>query len=88
MEVVKNFTESQDKRISALIEKMGDRDRSDVRRQVYSILESPAFELYPTEHRIKAAMILCNGDKKMELFLRMGEHDRQTMMWMVVHDKL
>ncbi|KAH0738435.1 hypothetical protein KY290_037144 [Solanum tuberosum] len=88
MEVMKNFTESQDKRIGSLIEKMGDRDRSDVRGQVYSILESPAFELYTTEQRIKAAMILCKDDKKMELFLRMGEHDRQTMMWMAVHDKL
>uniref|UniRef100_M0ZK88 RNase H family protein n=1 Tax=Solanum tuberosum TaxID=4113 RepID=M0ZK88_SOLTU len=88
MEVMKNFTESQDKRIGSLIEKMGDRDRSDVRGQVYSILESPVFELYTTEQRIKAAMILCKDDKKMELFLRMGEHDRQTMMWMVVHDKL
>ncbi|KAH0663650.1 hypothetical protein KY285_028637 [Solanum tuberosum] len=68
--------------------KMGDRDRSDVRGQVYSILESPAFELYTTEQRIKAAMILCKDDKKMKLFLRMGEHNRQTMMWMVVHDKL
>ncbi|KAG5620526.1 hypothetical protein H5410_005744 [Solanum commersonii] len=80
MEVMKNFTESQDKRIGSLIEKMGDRDRSDVRGQVYSILESPAFELYTTEQRIKAAMILCKDDKEMELFLRMGEHDRQTMM--------
>lgn len=88
MEVMKNFTESQDKRIGSLIEKMGDRDRSDVRGQVYSILESPVFELCTTEQRIKAAMILCNDDKKMELFLRMGEHDRQTMMWMAVHDKL
>ncbi|KAH0633713.1 hypothetical protein KY284_036499 [Solanum tuberosum] len=88
MEVMKNFIESQDKRIGSLIEKTGDRDRSDVRGQVYSILESPAFELYTTEQRIKAAMILCKDDKKMELFLRMGEHDRQTMMWMAVHDKL
>ncbi|KAG5618387.1 hypothetical protein H5410_018211 [Solanum commersonii] len=88
MEVMKNFTESQDKRIGSLIEKMGDRDRSDVRGQVYSILESHVFELYTTEQRIKAAMILYKEDKKMELFLRIGEHDRQTMMWMVVHDKL
>ncbi|KAH0636755.1 hypothetical protein KY285_036463 [Solanum tuberosum] len=71
-----------------VINKMGDRDRSDVRGQVYSILESPAFELYTTEQRIKVAMILCKDDKRMELFLRMGEHDRQTMMWMAVHDKL
>ncbi|KAG5625147.1 hypothetical protein H5410_010365 [Solanum commersonii] len=88
VEVMKNFTESQDKRIGSLIEKMGDRDRSDVRGQVYSILESPAFELYTIEQRIKVAMILCKDNKKMELFLRMGEHDRQTMMWMAVHDKL
>jgi len=64
MEVMKNFTESQDKRIGSLIEKMGDRDRSDVRGQVYSILEFHVFELYTTEQRIKAAMILCIDDKK------------------------
>ena len=67
---------------------MGNRDRSDVRGQVYSIIESPVFELYTTKQHIKVAMIPCKDDKKMELFLRMGEHDRQTLMCMVVHDKL
>ena len=67
---------------------MGNRDRSDVRGQVYSIIESPVFELCTTKQRTKAAMILSNDHKNMELFLRMGEHDRQTLMCMVVHDKL
>ncbi|XP_070027717.1 uncharacterized protein [Nicotiana sylvestris] len=68
MEIMKNFTESQDKRMGALIERIGDRDRSNIRGQIYSILESPVFELYTIEQRIKASMILCDGDKKMELF--------------------
>ncbi|KAG5615685.1 hypothetical protein H5410_015509 [Solanum commersonii] len=49
MEVMNSFTKSQDKRIGSLIEKMGDRDRSDARGHDYSILESPVFELYTTE---------------------------------------
>nr|XP_016463666.1 PREDICTED: uncharacterized protein LOC107786664 [Nicotiana tabacum] len=44
--VMKNFIESQDKIMGALIDKIGDRDRSDIRGKIYSILESPAFELY------------------------------------------
>ena len=54
--------------MGALIDKIGDRDRSNVRGQIYSILESPVFELYTIEQRNKASMILCDDDKKMELF--------------------
>ncbi|OIT03127.1 hypothetical protein A4A49_57521 [Nicotiana attenuata] len=88
MEIMKSFTESQDKRMGPLIEKIGDRDRSNVRGQIYSILESPVFELYTIEQRIKASMILCDDDKKMKLFLRMGEFERHTMISMLVNDKL
>ncbi|KAF3659036.1 putative ABC transporter B family member 25-like [Capsicum annuum] len=89
MEVLKNFTESQNKRIGALIEKLGERDRSDVCGQIYSILKSPVFlELYTVEQCIKAAMVLCKDDKKMELFLSMSEDERDTIMWMTVHDEL
>ncbi|KAF3673851.1 hypothetical protein FXO38_05487, partial [Capsicum annuum] len=41
MEVIKGFIESQDKQMSALIEKIGDHDQSDLRSQIYSIIESP-----------------------------------------------
>ena len=69
VEVLKNFTDSQDKRMGALIDKIGNRDQSDLSDQIYSIIESPIFELYSTEQRIKATMVLCDDVKKMELFI-------------------
>ncbi|PHT34756.1 ABC transporter B family member 11 [Capsicum baccatum] len=44
-EVIKGFTE----RIGALINKIGIRDHSDMRDQVYAIIESPVFDLYIIE---------------------------------------
>ena len=88
VEVLKNFTDSQDKRMGALIDKIGNRDQSDLRDQIYSIIESPMFELYSIEQRIKATMILCDDVKKMELFIRRGELECQTMMFMMINDKL
>ncbi|KAK6805263.1 hypothetical protein RDI58_003048 [Solanum bulbocastanum] len=88
VEVIKNFTDSQDKRMGALIDKIGYRDQSDLRDQIYSIIESPIFDLYSIEQRIKATMVLCDDIKKMELFIRMGELERQTMMFMIINDKL
>ena len=88
VEVLKNFTDSQDKRMGALIDEIGNRDQSDLRDQIYSIIESPMFELYSIEQRIKATMILCDDVKNMELFIRMGELERQTMMFMMINDKL
>ncbi|KAH0641790.1 hypothetical protein KY290_033401 [Solanum tuberosum] len=87
-EVMKNFTESQDKRIGSLIEKIGNRDHSDMRGQIYSIIESPTFDLYTIEQRIKAKKVICEDVKNMKIFLRMGELERHTMMFMVVNDKL
>ncbi|KAK6794491.1 hypothetical protein RDI58_007944 [Solanum bulbocastanum] len=49
VEVIKNFTDSQDKRMGALIDKIGYRNQSDLRDQIYSIIESPIFELYSIE---------------------------------------
>ena len=74
--------------MGALIDKIGNRDQSDLRDQIYSIIESPMFELYSIEQRIKATMILCDDVKNMELFIRMGELERQTMMFMMINDKL
>ncbi|KAF3617407.1 hypothetical protein FXO38_33998 [Capsicum annuum] len=62
--VIKVFIESQDKRIGALIEKIGIRDHFDMRVQVYSIIESSAFDLYTIEKRIKATMVICGDVKK------------------------
>ncbi|KAK6773506.1 hypothetical protein RDI58_028744 [Solanum bulbocastanum] len=53
-EVMKSFTESQDKRIGSLIDKIGNRDHSNMCGQIYSIIESPTFDLYTIEQRIKA----------------------------------
>ncbi|WMV32029.1 hypothetical protein MTR67_025414 [Solanum verrucosum] len=58
-EVMKNFIESQDKRIGSLIDKIGNRDDSDMRGQIYSIIESPTFDLYTIEQRIKAKKSFC-----------------------------
>ncbi|KAF3627776.1 putative HUA2-like protein 3-like [Capsicum annuum] len=70
-EVIKDYTETQDKRIGALIDKIGIRDHSDMRDQVYAIIESPAFDLYTIEQRIKAKMVICRDVQKMKIFLRM-----------------
>ncbi|PHT72122.1 hypothetical protein T459_22907 [Capsicum annuum] len=73
MEVLKFFTEVQDKRMGSLIEKLGQCDRSDVRCQVYSILKSPVFfELYTVQQRIKAATVLCKDDKKNGVICKCG----------------
>lgn len=56
---MKNFIESQDKRMGALIDKIRDRDRSDIPGEIYSILESPAFKLCSVQEHIKATIILC-----------------------------
>ncbi|KAM3263805.1 hypothetical protein P3L10_000799 [Capsicum annuum] len=87
-EVLKGFTESQDKRIGALIDKIKIRDHYDIRDQVYAIIEYPTFDLYTIEKRIKAKMFICGDVKKMKIFLRMGELERQTMIFMIVNDKL
>ncbi|KAK6780305.1 hypothetical protein RDI58_022489 [Solanum bulbocastanum] len=57
-EVIKNFTDSQDKQMGALIDKIGYRDQSDLRDQIYSIIESPIFDLYSIEQHIKATMVM------------------------------
>ncbi|KAH0762448.1 hypothetical protein KY290_018521 [Solanum tuberosum] len=87
-EVMKNFTESQDKRIGSLIDKIGNRDHSDMRDQIYSIIETPTFDLYTIEQRIKAKNVICEDVKNMKIFLLIGKLERQTMMFMVVNDKL
>ena len=74
--------------MGALIDEIGNRDQSDLRDQIYSIIKFPMFELTSTDQRIKATMILCDDVKKMELFIRMGELERQTMMFMMINDKL
>jgi len=46
MEVMKQFTESHDKRMASLIDKLGERDLSEIRGKIFSIIGSPAFEIY------------------------------------------
>lgn len=55
--------------MGALINMILNRDQFDLLDQIYSIIESPIFELYSTEQRIKATMVLCDDVKKMELFI-------------------
>ncbi|KAG5600419.1 hypothetical protein H5410_031789 [Solanum commersonii] len=87
-EVMKNFNESQNKRIDSLIDKIGNRDHYDMRGQIYSIIEFSTFDLYTIEQRIKAKRVICGDVKNMEIVLRMGELERQTMMFMVRFDEL
>uniref|UniRef100_M1CJN2 RNase H family protein n=1 Tax=Solanum tuberosum TaxID=4113 RepID=M1CJN2_SOLTU len=70
------------------INNIGNRDKSDLRDQIYSNIESPIFELYSTEQRIKATMVLCDDVKKMELFIRIGQLEHQNMMFIIINDKL
>uniref|UniRef100_M1CSC1 RNase H family protein n=1 Tax=Solanum tuberosum TaxID=4113 RepID=M1CSC1_SOLTU len=56
MEVMKQFTESHDKRMDSLIDKLGERDLSDICGKIFSIIGSPAFEIYNSDKQVKAAM--------------------------------
>lgn len=62
--VIKDFTESQDKKIDTLIDKIENSDHSDMCDQVYSIIESLTFELYTIELRIKVKMAIYGDVKK------------------------
>lgn len=88
MEVMKQFTESHDKKMAALIDKLGEHELSDIRGQIFSILRSPSFELYNSDERVKAAMEITKDIKRMEFFLSISEVDHHTMMWMIIKDKL
>lgn len=83
---MKQFMENHDKRMGALVERFGGRDESEIRGKVLDILSSPAFQLYTSEQQIKAAMGLTSEVRRMDMFLRMGELERQNMVWMIIND--
>ncbi|KAH0707617.1 hypothetical protein KY289_012693 [Solanum tuberosum] len=78
MEVMKQFTESHDKRMASLIDKLGERDLSEIRGKIFSIIGSPAFEIYSSDERVKAAMGITQDIKRMEFFLSISELERHT----------
>ncbi|KAG5616407.1 hypothetical protein H5410_016231 [Solanum commersonii] len=73
MEVMKQFTESHDKRMASLIDKLGERDLSEIRGKIFYIIGSPAFEIYNSDERVKAAMGITQDIKRMEFFLSIDE---------------
>ncbi|KAG5574139.1 hypothetical protein H5410_063905 [Solanum commersonii] len=87
MEVMKQF-ESHDKRMASLIDKLGERDLSEIRGKIFSIIGSPAFEIYNSDERVKAAMGITQDIKRMEFFLSISELERHSMIWMIINDKL
>jgi len=62
--------------MSILIGKLGEHDVSDIHGKIFSILGSPAFKLYSSDLRVKAATGITQDVKRMEFFLRVGELDR------------
>ncbi|XP_049372455.1 uncharacterized protein LOC125837364 [Solanum verrucosum] len=88
MEVMKQFTESHDKRMASLIDKLEERDLSEIRGKIFSIIGSPAFEIYNSDERVKAAMGITQDIKRMEFFLSISELERHSMIWMIINDKL
>ncbi|KAK4731325.1 hypothetical protein R3W88_024313 [Solanum pinnatisectum] len=88
MEVMKQFTESHDKRMTSLIDKLGECDLSEIRGKIFSIIGSPAFEIYNSDERVKVAMEITQDIKRMEFFLSISELERHSVIWMIINDKL
>lgn len=88
MEVMKQFTESHDKRMTSLIDKLGERNLSEIRGKIFSIIGSPTFEIYNSDERVKAAMRITQDIKRMEFFLSISELECHSMIWMIINDKL
>ncbi|KAH0636006.1 hypothetical protein KY290_036406 [Solanum tuberosum] len=65
MEVMKQFTESHDKRVTSLIDKLGERDLSEIHGKIFSIIGFPAFEIYNSDERVKVAMEITQDIKRM-----------------------
>ncbi|XP_060168667.1 uncharacterized protein LOC132599354 isoform X2 [Lycium barbarum] len=87
VDVMKEFTANHSKTMGALIDMYGARDESEIRGKVLDILSSPTYqELYSPDQQIKASMGLTSDVRKMDLFLRMGELQRQNIVWMIVND--
>ncbi|KAH0783038.1 hypothetical protein KY290_002636 [Solanum tuberosum] len=86
--VMKQFTESHDKKMASLIDKLGERDLSEIRGKIFSIIGSPAFEIYNSNEQVKAAMGITQDIKRMEFFLSISELERHSMIWMIINDKL
>ncbi|KAG5626068.1 hypothetical protein H5410_011286 [Solanum commersonii] len=76
MEVMKQFTESHDKKMASLIDKLGERDLSEICGKIFSIIGSPAFEIYNSDERVKAAMRITQDIKRMKFFLSISELER------------
>ncbi|KAG5572168.1 hypothetical protein H5410_061934 [Solanum commersonii] len=51
----------------------GERDLSEIRGKVLSIIGSPAFEIYNSDERVKATMGITQDIKRMEFFLSINE---------------
>ncbi|KAK6779922.1 hypothetical protein RDI58_022106 [Solanum bulbocastanum] len=66
IEVMKQFTESHDKRMASLIDKLGERDLSEIRDKIFSIIGSPAFEIYNSDERVKAVMEITQDIERMD----------------------
>uniref|UniRef100_A0A3Q7H3Y1 Uncharacterized protein n=1 Tax=Solanum lycopersicum TaxID=4081 RepID=A0A3Q7H3Y1_SOLLC len=85
MEVMKQFTESHDKRMASLIDKLGERDLSEIRGKIFSIIGSPAYEIYNSDERVKATMGITQDIKRMEFFLSIIEIERHKCPQMCIY---
>ncbi|KAK6802754.1 hypothetical protein RDI58_000537 [Solanum bulbocastanum] len=69
MKVMKQFTESHDKRMTSLIDKLGERDLYEICGKIFSIIEIHAYEIYNSNEQVKAAMRITQDIKRKEFFL-------------------
>ncbi|KAH0633005.1 hypothetical protein KY284_035791 [Solanum tuberosum] len=65
MEVMKQFTESHDKRMTSLINKLGEHDLYEIHGNIFSIIGFPTFEIYNSDERVKVAMEITQDIKRM-----------------------
>uniref|UniRef100_M1CYY3 RNase H family protein n=1 Tax=Solanum tuberosum TaxID=4113 RepID=M1CYY3_SOLTU len=65
MEVMKQFTESHDKRMTSLINKLGEHDIYEIHGNIFSIIGFPTFEIYNLDERVKVAMEITQDIKRM-----------------------
>uniref|UniRef100_A0A3Q7H9A3 Uncharacterized protein n=1 Tax=Solanum lycopersicum TaxID=4081 RepID=A0A3Q7H9A3_SOLLC len=84
--VMKQFIESHDKRMTFLIDKLGECDLSKIRGKIFSIIGSPAYEIYNSDERVKAAMGITQDINTMEFFVHPYDKSMIYKKWPLFAD--
>lgn len=69
-----------------MIDKLGELHLFEIHGKIFSIIGSPAFDIYNSDKRVKVAMEISQDIKRTEFFLSISELERHTMIWMIIID--